>query len=229
MLCRVKGMTMLHTVRLNDKPLFKKRRMSQKPFSDACERNKEPILNVLRNVFQDRKCVLEIGSGTGQHCVHFAPNLPHLIWQPSDQASYMPGLLQWVGECDADNLRDPIELDVSKREQWPDPSDELPFDAVFTANTVHFMAWDFLPLFFKGVSDLLPNDGKFLVYGPFNYNGEFTSEGNVRLDKWLKENDPLRGIRDFEAVVEVARENGLDLVEDFEMPANNRTLFFKKQ
>ncbi|HWD23045.1 MAG TPA: DUF938 domain-containing protein [Burkholderiales bacterium] len=194
-----------------------------KPCSEACERNRAPIFEVLERVFADRRFVLEIGSGTGQHAAYFAPALPHLVWQPSDLAEHLDGIRQWVDDCAAPNLRAPIELDAGR--DWP----QLEADAVFSANTCHIMSWPQVERMFAGVGRLLPARGVFALYGPFNYGGRHTSESNARFDAMLRARDPASGLRDFEAINELARRAGLGLEEDNAMPANNRMLVFQKK
>ena len=197
-------------------------RMSDtKPHSEACERNREPILEVLRRPFADRRRVLEIGSGTGQHAVHFAAALPHLTWQTSDLAANLPGIRQWTGEAALANLPPPLPLDVTG--PWP----EARFDAVFTANTLHIMSWESVCALFAALPSVLTADGLLAVYGPFNYNGGFTSPSNEAFDGWLKRRSPESGIRDFTAVDALARSIGLRLIGDCPMPANNRTLLWR--
>ena len=185
-----------------------------KPLSEACERNRAPILAILKRVFADRRHVLEIGSGTGQHAAYFAPELPHLVWQASDVAENLPGIREWVAN--------PIELDVDKK--WP----VIEVDAVFSANTCHIMSWPQVERLFAGVGRLLPPRGVFALYGPFNYRGKHTSESNARFDAMLRARDPASGLREFEDVDKLARAAGLSLQEDNAMPANNRLLVFQK-
>lgn len=196
--------------------------MIDKPFCQACENNKDPIVNVLKGSFANVTRVLEIGSGTGQHCVYFAPRLPHLTWQASDRALNILGIESWMATNPAVNLPGPIPLDVDDAE-WPKD-----FDAVFSANTAHIMPWKQVERMFLMVGRTLWNYGLFALYGPFNYNGEFTSEGNYNFDKMLKQQNPDQGIRDFEAVNSLALNAGLVLLEDHSMPANNRLLIWEK-
>ena len=196
-----------------------------KPFADSCEQNKDPILAVLREVLADRHHVLEIGSGTGQHAVHFGRHLPHLIWQSSDVADNHPGIRAWLDEAQLDNVRAPLELDVG-RQPWPAVAD---IDAVFSANAVHIMSWPEVEHFFQGIGDILEEGGLLLLYGPFNYGGQYTSESNARFDQWLKARDPASGIRNFEELDQLARAQGMTLEADYEMPANNRILVWRKQ
>ena len=193
-----------------------------KPYAPACERNREPILAVLRECFADRRDVLEVGSGTGQHAVHFAAAMPWLSWQCSDRAEHLAGIRLWLDEAGLPNTPAPIELDVSGA--WA----RRRFDAVFSANTLHIMGWPEVQQFFEGVDAVLATDGVLAAYGPFNYGGEYTSDSNREFDAWLKARDPRSGIRDFEAVDALAREIGLTLMDDVAMPANNRTLVWRR-
>lgn len=194
----------------------------RKPFSQACENNRGPILSVLQVCFSDRKSVLEIGSGTGQHAVYFAEHLPQLIWQTSDLPVNHSGINAWLADYEGHNLQPPIALDVSMP-QW-----SVEADAVFSANTAHIMSWPQAQQMIAGVGGLLPADGIFALYGPFNYNGQFTSPSNAQFDLMLKQRLAHQGIRDFEAVVACAEAAGMALQQDNEMPANNRLLVFKK-
>jgi len=196
--------------------------MQDRPYSQASENNKRPILQVLSRVFQRRSRVLEIGAGTGQHSIFFAPALPLLTWQASDRAENIPGIRQWFDQYPASNLPAPLCLDVLDS-AWPKD-----FDAVFTANTVHIMAWPLVERMFEQVSRLLPKEGVFAIYGPFKYRGQYTSESNASFNDWLTEHDPNRGIRDFEKVNEIANKLGLKLLEDNDLPANNRLLVWQK-
>ena len=196
--------------------------MIDKPFCQACENNKDAILEVLKHAFANCQRVLEIGSGTGQHAVHFAPDLPHLTWQPSDRALHLHGIEAWLAAYPAENLPGPIPLDVDDKE-WPNN-----FDAVFSANTAHIMPWEQVERMFDMVGSNLQNYGLFALYGPFNYGGKFTSEGNFNFDKSLRQQNPSQGIRDFEALNSLALNTGLILLEDHGMPANNRLLVWEK-
>jgi len=195
----------------------------QKPFAPACERNRQPILDQLQTIFAEVDSVLEIGSGTGQHAVFFAQHLPHLQWQPSDRAENLAGIAAWCSEVQLPNLRMPIELDVDK--PWPLKT----VAAVFTANTLHIMNWRQVQIFFKELARHMTTGSMLAVYGPFNYNGRYTSESNAQFDQWLKMQSPYSAIRDFEAVDALAKGAGLMLVADQEMPANNRLLHWVKQ
>jgi SAM-dependent methyltransferase len=196
------------------------------PFSDACERNKGPILDVLRRWLGDTAgVVLEIGSGTGQHAVHFARNLPQLSWQPTDLGEHLAALTARVGVDGPCNLLPPLELDVAQQ-RWPCDADAV--DAVFTANTLHIMDWPHVRALFRGIGRVLRRDGLLLVYGPFRYGGQYTSHSNHAFDDTLRRRDPASGIRDFEAVDALAAAQGLTLAGDEAMPANNQTLVWRK-
>lgn len=194
------------------------------PFSEACERNKGPILDVLREAFEPVRRVLEIGSGTGQHAVWFARHLPHLDWQPTERPGELPGLRLRVEREGPANLRAPLGLDVGLL-PWPVAA----ADAVFSANTLHIMPWAGVEAFFDGVARVLPASGATLaVYGPFRYGGDFTTPSNAAFDEWLRLRDPASGIRDFEAVDLLARRAGLVLAADHAMPANNQLLVWRR-
>ena len=196
--------------------------LPEKPWSGACERNRDAILNVLMEHFSDRRRVLEVGSGTGQHAVHFAAALPRLVWQTSDRAPWLAGISQWLAEAALPNTPPPLQLDVTAR--WPGTQ----FDAIFTANTLHIMGWAEVEAFFAALPGVLAPDARLVIYGPFNYGGKFTSASNAEFDLALRADNPKRGIRDFEAVDTLARAIGFSLVDDRAMPANNRCLSWRR-
>jgi hypothetical protein len=191
------------------------------PFSEACERNQGPILEVLRSAFADRSTVLEIGSGTGQHAVHFAAHLTHLTWHPTEQLAYLADLGSRVKLEGARNLRAPTLLDV-KQMVWP----LRHADAIFTANTLHIMSWSEVLAMYQGLGAILAAGGVMCVYGPFRYNGRYTSASNQDFDRMLQERDPLSGLRDIQDVTALAAQYGLQLRTDHDLPANNRLLQF---
>jgi len=195
-----------------------------KPYAESCDQNREPILDVLRPLFSTCSAVLEIGSGTGQHAVYFAARLPHLYWIPSDREENLPGIALWREEADLPNVQEPLELDVTQK-NWP----QVDVQAVFSANTTHIMSWQQVQDLFRGVGETLPEGGLFLLYGPFNYDGDYTSDSNRRFDAWLKARDPLSGVRDFEALDQLAIQAGMQLQDDIAMPANNRILCWRKR
>jgi len=197
--------------------------MSEKPYAPACDRNRDPILAVLQAHFSDRKHVLEIGSGTGQHAVHFAAAMRELIWQTSDRAENLPGIRAWLDEAKLPNTPPPIELDVA---QGPPQGN---YDAIFSANTLHIMSWPEVEALFAALPSMTSEDAKLAIYGPFNYGGEFTSASNAAFDESLKSRAPHMGIRDIEAVDRLARAAGFAMIDDVAMPANNRTLIWQRQ
>jgi len=193
--------------------------MTQKPFSQACENNKGPILNVLKTAFAAVSEVLEIGTGTGQHAVYLAEHLPHIRWQPSDVAQHLAGINLWLQDAQLSNIRPSVALNVLD-DAWPVVSTQ----AVFTSNTLHIMGKPEVVRFFEKLGEVLVEGGKFCCYGPFNYGGQFTSESNARFNEWLYMQNPKSAIRDFEWIELLANAAGLQLIADHEMPANNRLL-----
>lgn len=194
-----------------------------KPFSESCEQNRDPILSVIQPLLSNCTNVLEIGSGTGQHAVYFAEKMPHLLWQTSDCAEYLPGITLWLDEAGLEISSSPIELDVSNS-VWPTNN----VDTIFTANSVHIMSWKNVQDLFNGVGQLLKRNGQFIVYGPFNYDNQYTSESNARFDDWLGSRNTESSIKNFEDVCQLAEQNGMFLVKDYEMPVNNRILHWIK-
>ena len=194
------------------------------PFSASCERNKEPILDVLRSRFAGCAQALEIGSGTGQHAVHFARALPHLTWYPTEQLAYLADLTERVRLEGPHNVRAPTLLDV-RQAVWPRRS----VDAVFTANTLHIMSWPAVTSAFNGIGGVLAPGGALCVYGPFRYAGRYTSDSNREFDQMLQERDLLSGLRDIHAITPLAEQYGMRLVADHDLPANNRLLVFTKE
>ncbi len=197
--------------------------MAHKPWSEACDRNREPILEVLREAFAGVTQVLEIGSGTGQHAVHFAAALPHLQWQPTDRPEHLAGIAAWRDEAALPNLREPRVLDVDDG-QWPIGA----CDGLFSANTLHIMGWPSVENFFHGAGRVLQSGGVIAVYGPFRYGGRHTAPSNAQFDAFLRGRDPQSGIRDFEAVDALAAAQGFALIADHAMPANNRVLLWRR-
>jgi len=194
-----------------------------KQYSQACEENREPILTVIRQAFANTHSVLEIGSGTGQHAVYFARQLPHLTWQPTDLAENHASIQAWREESGLGNVLSPIDLDVTAG-TWPTGV----YDGLFSANTMHIMSMEAVQSLFSGIGNLLQTGAHCCLYGPFNYGGAFTSDSNERFDSWLKQRDTASGIRDFEVIAELADANGFILQDDSEMPVNNRLLVWQK-
>ena len=194
-----------------------------KPFAPACERNRGPILEVLRRVFRDAADVIEIGSGTGQHAVWFAAGLPHLVWRTSDLPRHHAGINAWVDEARLDNLERPLTLDVV-REPWPLAS----AGGAFSANTAHIMHWPEVEAMFRGVAGVLVPGARFALYGPFARDGRHTSTSNAAFDRSLRAQDPGMGVRDLRDLERIAADGALALEEDIAMPSNNRTLVWRK-
>jgi len=232
-----------------------------KPYAESSEVNKGPILAVLKEIFADRKQVLEIASGTGQHAVHFGRELPHLTWQPSELPQHLPGIQAWLDEAQLPNVLPPLAIDVNDT-HWPFSKPVRPEqpvrpersaakskesksnltsvrpevskgeehllspspDAIFNANTVHIISWPEVERLFAHIARVIAPGGCVCLYGPYNYDGKFTSESNARFDTWLKSRDPNSGVRDFEAVNRLAAFHGLELLRDIAMPSNNRIL-----
>ena len=197
--------------------------MTEKPFSAACERNREPILAVLRDFLADRAHILEIGSGTGQHAVHFAAALPRLTWQTSDRAENHPGIRAWLDAAALPNTPPPLTLDVATG-PWPRGT----FDAVFSANTLHIMSWSEVEALFAALPRATSADAKLAIYGPFNIDGRFSSDSNAAFDASLKARAPHMGIRDAAAVDALAIAAGFALRDDIAMPANNRLRLWQR-
>jgi hypothetical protein len=193
-----------------------------KPHAPACDRNRDPILAVLRECFAGRSRVLEIGSGTGQHAVHFAAALPRLTWQCTDREEHLAGIRMWLDEAALPNTPPPIALDVNGR--WPRGR----YDAVFSANTLHIMGWPEVERLFAALPGVLDDDATLAIYGPFNLGGMFTSDSNAAFDASLRARDPRQGLRDAEAVDALARGAGFASFESHAMPANNRCLVWRR-
>lgn len=194
-----------------------------KPYADSCDRNRDPILEVIAPLLAHKRAVLEVGSGTGQHAVYFGAKLPHLVWHTSDRLQNHAAIQQWLDQAALDNVRGPIELDVLGG-AWP----EIAVDAVFSANTAHIMHRDEVAAFFAGVGELLPPGGLFMLYGPFSFGGRHTSESNARFDLRLKQTDPGMEVRDFDDLDRLAQQADMVFQHDYPLPANNRILLWKK-
>lgn len=195
---------------------------NEKPFSEACEENKQPILQVIAPLFATTRRLLEIGSGTGQHAACFAAAMPHLEWQTSDVEQHLDGIRRWIADTQCSNLPPPLALDVLS--DWPDG----PFDGLFSANTAHIMSAAAVAAMFAGAGRVLEPGGAFALYGPFNNGGRYTSPSNAEFDVWLKRRDPASGIKDAEALDALARANGLSFEADNPMPVNNRILVWRR-
>ena len=194
-----------------------------KPYAESCDENRKPIFSVIQPLLKGCSTVFEIGSGTGQHAVYFAEKLPHLVWYTSDCIEHHAGIKMWLQQAGLENTPAPVELNVSTS-AWP----QQKFDAVFSANTVHIMNWCEVEAMFAGAGAILSGGGRLMLYGPFNYNNQYTSESNASFDSWLKSRDPESGIRNFEDLDKLAQQAGMLLRYDYEMPANNRILYWEK-
>jgi cyclopropane fatty-acyl-phospholipid synthase-like methyltransferase len=193
------------------------------PFSPACERNKQPIAEVLDRLLEKGARVLEIGAGTGQHAVHFARLRPDLYWQATDVAGNLPGLKARLAREAGPQLPPPIALDVRDR-NWP----EGPFDAVYTANTLHIMPFELTGVLLERSAQLLQSGGCLICYGPFQDNGMHTADSNRAFDQSLRQRDPAMGVRDTVEIYRLARAAGFEPEEDIAMPANNRVLVVRR-
>lgn len=194
-----------------------------KPIAEACLRNQQPIAERLVQLMPNAGLLLELGSGTGQHAAYCGQRLPHIKWQPSDVQQSLAGINCWVDDAALSNVMPAIELDVDQ--PWPVQY----ADYAFTANTLHFISLNSVKNIFAGVSNILPENGLFIVYGPVNKGGQYTSDGNARLDEWLKSCvNPLAGIKDLELLESLAALEQLTLIDNIAMPANNRLLVIQK-
>jgi len=191
-------------------------------FSEAAERNKVPILDQLLRLFPERGRVLEIGSGSGQHVVHFAPRRPRLSWQPSERREHLEALNARIRLQAPANVLPAIELDVDCA--WPDRM----FSGIFSANTAHIMAWEQVRSMFAGIGRRLEQGGVFCLYGPFSVDGCHTSASNLEFDRQLRERAPVMGLRDVEALAALAADTGMRLAERRQLPANNQLLVFRE-
>ncbi|MEM6302180.1 MAG: DUF938 domain-containing protein, partial [Pseudomonadota bacterium] len=191
-----------------------------KPFQRSCEQNKGPLLAVLEVEFASSSCLLEIGSGTGQHAVFFAQHLPHLSWQCGDVKSRHDGINAWISEYPRKNLLRPIEVDIPDK-FWKSGS----FDAHFSANTAHIMNRTAVKAMMAAVSDTLPIGGVFCQYGPFTQDGDFSTSSNLEFHRSLVERG-YGGYRDTQELIEWAPALTLDRIVS--MPANNLTLVWRK-
>lgn len=205
--------------------------MTEKPFAESCQRNRDPILSTLQPRLANARHVLEIGSGTGQHAVHFAAAMPWLIWQCSDHPDHLPGMQRWLDEAALANTPAALALQADPVAGLV-PMPPLPadgFDAVFTANTLHIMGWEHVQGLFAALPAVLGRDGRFFAYGPFNRDGQFTSDSNRTFDAWLKTRDARSGIRDLGDLQVLADGHGLMLAEDLPMPVNNALLVWQRR
>ncbi|WP_342051624.1 MULTISPECIES: DUF938 domain-containing protein [unclassified Cupriavidus] len=190
----------------------------------ATERNREPILAVLRDVLPATGTVLEIASGTGQHAVHFAGALQGLDWQPSDpDATSRESIAAWTAHTGLSNVRAPLALDVH-RQPWGIER----ADAIVCINMIHISPWTATEALFAGAGQILREGGVLFLYGPYRRNGSHTAPTNAAFDEQLRAANPTWGVRDMEAVIELAAAHGLTCEAQLPMPANNFSLVFRR-
>ena len=195
-----------------------------KGFAPAAERNRGPILEVLRRVLPPSGTVLEIASGTGQHAVFFSQHLPALRWQPSDPApDALSSIVAWVDEEARDNLLSPVRLDV-REPMWP----VREVDAMLCINMIHISPWESTVALFAGARRLLTEGAPLVTYGPYRVHGEHTAPSNAAFDESLRSRDPSWGVRDIDELTELAERDGFSLEERVAMPANNMTLIWRR-
>ncbi len=196
--------------------------MPDKPYAPSCDKNAGPILKILQSFLGHSKSLLEIGSGTGQHAIFMAPRFDSMTWTLVDRKQNHRGISLWLEDFPHPNIKGPFEYEI--------PKDSLPegrFDVVFTSNTLHMIPWAYCLKMFDDISRVLLPGGLFIVYGAFNYQGQFTSESNRKFEDWLKKQNPESGIKNFEDIVSELEVHGFKLIKDMAMPANNRSLIFK--
>ena len=195
-----------------------------KRFSPASERNKDPILEVLRRVVPDRGRVLELSAGSGQHSVHFAAAFPDIAWQPSDiDPTALDSVTAWRSEAALPNLLAPLRVDVTAGDWGVDP-----VDVVLSINMIHIAPWACSKGLFAGAARLLGSGGALVTYGPYTVDGAFTSPSNAGFDASLRSRDPSWGIRDLADLLVLAAEAGFEREDVVAMPANNMTVIYRR-
>jgi len=193
-------------------------------YSEACERNQQPILEILQHYLLPEHRVLEIGSGSGQHALFCVDTLQHPHWQPSELHENLAALNHNLALFNLPGIQPALTLDASDPPTLPHQ-----YELLFTANTLHIMSWQSVQDLIALAGEIIAPDGFMVVYGPFRYQNAYTSPSNAAFDQWLKQRDPLSGIRDFEALEALANKVGLMLLKDWPMPANNQCLVWQKQ
>lgn len=194
-----------------------------KPYSETAEENKTLVFPVIKPYLDGVSMALEIASGTGQELVYFAKMTPEIVWQPTDLSANVSGIAQWVNNAGLQNTLPPVALDVGHAE-WP--IDEIEF--AYTSNSLHIMSWQHVKALFAGLGDMMKTHAYFCVYGPFSFAGKHVSDSNLRFDRYLKQRDPLSGVRDTEALKDLGENHGLFLRDSVEMPHNNNILIWQK-
>ena len=192
--------------------------MNSRPYAESCDQNREPIREILEKFAGNAETLLEIGSGTGQHAIYFAQCFPSIAWQTSDLAENHDGIQAWIDDSGLENVQSPLLLNAN--DPWPVQK----YDILYTANTIHIMSEKDVIAFFNQCGGCMHDESCLIMYGPFNYQGQYTSASNERFDQWLKQRDNLSGIKNFEWLQELGKKSGLNCTHDFKMPANNRIL-----
>jgi cyclopropane fatty-acyl-phospholipid synthase-like methyltransferase len=197
--------------------------MDARRFSPSTALNREPILNVLRGALPESACVLEIASGSGEHAVFMAREMPAISWQPSDpESEARESIAAWIAHENLSNVATPLAIDV-RANDW---SVVGPFDAIVAINMIHYATWEATAALFEGAVRLLRDDGIVYLYGPYKRDGRHTAPSNVAFEEWLKARDPCFGVRDLGEVEHEAVRRGFALREIVEMPANNLSVIF---
>ncbi len=186
------------------------------------QRNKGPILEVLKQYLQKGR-LLEIGTGCAEHAIFFAKNFPEIQWVTSDRLDWHREISQTLKKAQIKNLHGPELLEIGQND-FPKGG----FNYLYSSNTLHIMSWKENKTFFKLLSKRLREGALVFFYGPFNYNGKFTSPSNESFDQHLKLRNEKSGIRNFEDIVSQMKKGGFEIIDDHEMPANNRTLVFQR-
>jgi len=194
----------------------------KKPFAAAADENKEAIAAVLLTELANANHIIEIGSGTGQHAIHFSKLLPHLTWHCSDQSSHIAGIQLWLESAGLNNTPPAFVLDVSQ--DWP----KQIYDAAYAANIAHIMHWPEIEDLFAGLSTILGHGAYFYLYGPFSFDTKFSSQSNQAFDQFLRQQDPHSGLRDKNELDQLALKHGLIAAASWAMPTNNHILSWQK-
>ena len=198
-----------------------------KSFAPSVERNIQPIRDILAGILTGSGLLLEIGSGTGQHAAYLAKEFPTYQWQPTDLPQHLDSINDWAAESGADNILPAQVLDLGhefSQGNWPVEQ----CDAMVCINTIHIVAWSLVENLFFGAGKTLRSGGVLYVYGPFEYSDRPLEPSNADFNAWLKNRDPQSGIRRFDSINALAKEAGLRLEGDAAMPANNRSIWWRK-
>lgn len=198
--------------------------MSERPFAPAAERNARAILGVLRDELEQAASVLEIGSGTGQHAVCFATELPQLQWQPSEVAENLHGIRAWLQEAALANVAEPVVLDV-----LTSSGPATTYDAIFTANTAHIMSYAAVESMLDKAAAALNPGGVFILYGPLRRNGQFNTPSNAAFDASLRRRNNVMGIRDLEDLDRMAATGDMQRLRLYALPTNNHIVVWQKR